>query len=291
MKLERLTAHGDRRLAPLSAFFLAHPDFPTHVPAHVPWDERGLHRLAGYGSLNDAERDGTPMVSRRSKKRNKNTGFSYLVPGIYRWKEIALRWPALRDWLVSEAAFASPPDWPWPEVAPAIGEHITPLIWHLTCVERRGQPRSAEVPYRAKKAELRGILAMSAWAAGWPLEPAHHRADVIAATEWLSTRLPWTVFAYNPRIDLLPVYTGVFKDPLRSLGRRNEIQRLPLSTTRRDYMSLPPEFRDVRALRSLPRRPFDLARSQRPDYTPWVPEGVTERDMSRWSLRFRGSWI
>jgi len=290
-----LDFHGDpnlglRRQAPFSAYLLEHPEFPRTLSVVLPWDERGLHRLAGYGDLTQAEARGLEHETRRSRVACPRTRASYLVPGVFRWKEVALRWPRLREWLCSEVAFASPATWPWDFVLEHIGEHISPLVWHLSFVDRRGQPRSATIPYKAPPAAARGLQALSAWAAGWPLEPQRHEADALAAVSWLAAQAQWYIYAYNPALEAINVWTEVYP-PLVALGRKAELQRLPLACPRSDLKALPPEFRKPSGLARLPHRPFTLARTQRPDYTPWVPDGVHERDPSRWHIEYRGSWF
>lgn len=283
--------HGDRRLCPFAAFLAEHPDRPAGLNVVVPWDERGLYVLAGYGRLNANEAQGLPMTTRRGHTADARTRASYLVPGLFRWREIALRWPALLEWTLGPDAFVPPSDWPWPGLGERLGLGLMdfrPLLWHLSMVDRRGQPRSANVPYRATGPARRGLHLLSAVAAGWQVpRPQAHEVEVEAAVGWLAEQTQWAVYIANPMLEAIPAYTHYYA-PIEAAVRKNEIQRLPLSTTTADLKALPVAYRKPEDILRLPRRPFDLARTQRAQYL--APVDDDQRDPSRWTLPYHGPW-
>lgn len=245
-------AHSD-----LFAHYLStHPECPTGVPTKLPQTAWGLFQLSGYSyGLSHAR---NPDNLARLGKTKTQGEYSY-----YRWQDYARIWPELRDWLSSDECWISPDAWPEP-VAEVMPEVVTPFAFALGMLPQDQETRRGAILYKAPKNTMRGLSALSAYAHGWRVRPAEYYL-MRAAVEWLLTTIPFSLWVYNPILDIVPVPDkpspyGLFWP----LSQRRIMQEDPLVlTNHRLRAGLPERARNLDYLMALPRQPFDPCRTSK----------------------------
>lgn len=231
-------------------YVVHHPKSPGEPPGvALPTTSIGLYILAGYART----ANNNPNVL------NRGTLAFGAAPGWDRWRVFVRRFPELRRWLRSPAAFVPPNAWPT-YIEGILPRHVTPRSFALGVLPCGRQQVRHSPFYRG--ASLQGLRALSAYASGWPTREAELVNMALAAHE-IQTIPQFVVWAYNPLLDIVPLPSG--PDTFIERSRcRTQLNLDPLSVGKNTFnKSLPTWARDVDYLRDLPRQPFEPRRSSK----------------------------
>lgn len=227
---------------------------PASMPFPHPLFEWRIFQLSGFTGHNYTFQ-WEPDHPRRSSPEVLN-GW----PDAYsRWQTYARVWRPLRDFVEGDRCWRPPDRWP-SLVEARTPPHVTPGMFAIGLFPMPG--RRPSVLYRAEPSTMYGLGALSAYSLGWPVSHTDH-AIMAAASEWLQTQIPFFLWAYNPNLTTLrlPEKTSRW----RHLQARRRLETDPLGVGLLDIpQGLPPGYRSVDDLMSLPRRPFDPFRTTRP---------------------------